>query len=382
MDALHGGDRAGGTEGQLLQLLTHLDPERYEPHLALFRSTQYIEEVESFPCPVEVLHIGKLLHPRSATKLLALRALVRRRQFPLVHVFLNDASIAAPFFCRIAGARVIASRRDMGFWYTPTNLRALRVSNRFVERMIANSEAVRRNVHQHEGYPEGRIEVVYNGHDADRFEAPAAEGFRRRFNIGPTDPIIGMVANFNPWKRHVDLLHAFARVRQRHPNAHLVFVGTGAMEPSVAAARTLGLGSAVHFIGGIANPVTIVKHFSVGVLCSESEGFSNAVIEYMGSGKPTVCTNVGGNPELIDDGETGFLVSPFDVPLLADRIGYLLDAPAAADAIGQQARLVAQRLTSRRMAEAHMALYDRVASTAAGVPIVAVNAVIGLLAIW
>ena len=362
MDAMYGGERIGGTEGQLLQLLTHLDRDRFDPHLMLFRSTPYIDDVQAFPCPVDVLQIRSLLSIPSAVKLLRLSAFVQRKGFRLVHTFLNDSAIAGPLFCRMGGARVIASRRDMGFWYTPANLKALRFSNCFVGRVIANSDAVRRNVHERERYPVARIEVFPNGHDPRRFDVEPLRGFRESLNIDPSDPIVGMVANFNPWKRHVDLIEAFAAVRQRHPRARLVFIGTGAMGPAHDAVRARGLESAVHFCGGMADAIPAVKHFTVGVLCSESEGLSNAVIEYMGCGKPTVCTNVGGNPEAVTDGESGFLVKPFDTQLLADRIDLLLARPQLRAEIGRRAHEAAQRFSSRHMAESHMKLYERMAT--------------------
>ena len=359
MDALEWGETAAGTEGQLMQLLTHLDRDRFEPRLAVFRPTAYTASGRTFPCPLTVLDIPKLLHASSVMKLARLSGHIRSSGVRVVHVFLNDASIAAPFFCRIGGARVVVSRRDMGFWYTKAALGALRVSNLFVSRIVTNSDAVRRNVHHREGYPLGRIDVVTNGHDPARFDVAPLEGFRERFNIGPADPVVGMVANFNPWKRHTDLVRAFARVRREHPSAHLVLVGTGATSETRALARELGLEGAVHVVEGVTEAIPVVKHFTVGVLCSESEGLSNAVIEYLGSGKPVVCTNVGGNVELVQEGETGFLLAPGDVDALADRITRLLAHPTMTAAMGQRAATVALRFTSRRMAESHMDLYHR-----------------------
>jgi glycosyltransferase involved in cell wall biosynthesis len=359
MDALYGGERIGGTEGQVLQLLTHLDRSRFEPRLALFRPTPYVEQAGALPCPVDLLHIDRLLAARTAVKLLRLSAFIRRTRTDLVHIFLNDAAVAGPLFCRLGGAKVIVSRRDMGFWYTETTLRVLRLTKWFVSRVIANSNAVRRNVHEREGYPLTQIDVCYNGHDPRRFDVEALKGFREARKIGPADPIVGMVANFNPWKRHVDLVEAFARVRQRHAHAHLVLVGTGAVDECRDAVRRCGIESFVHFCGGVTDPIPIVKHFNVAVLCSESEGFSNAVIEYMGAGKASVCTNVGGNAELLQDGETGFLINPFDVQSLADRISLLLATPDVAQRIGERALKVAHGLTSRRMVDAHLELYER-----------------------
>ena len=362
MDAFWCGDTVGGTEGQVLQLLTHLDRRRFDPHLAVFRPTPYTERPNALPCPVHVLQIGSLSKPDAAAKLLKLASFVRARRIALAHIFLNDAAIVAPLFCRLAGAQVVASRRDMGFWYTAGKLRALRVSNRFVARLVANSEAVRRNVHIHERYPADRIEVCYNGHDLSRFDVKPCAALRARFGIAHGDPIVGMVANFNPWKRHLDLVQAFAAVRRDHATAHLVLVGTGDTEPCRAAVRELGLERAVHFVGGIADAVPVIRHFDVGVLCSESEGLSNAVIEYMGAGKPTVCTNVGGNPEVVRDGHSGFLVAPGDISTLANRISGVLSNPVLAAAMGREARRAAEGLTVQRMTESYMDLYRRLAS--------------------
>ena len=95
-------------------------------------------------------------------------------------------------------------------------------------------------------------------------------------------------------------------------------------------------------MGHAAETIPIIKHFTVGVLCSESEGLSNAIIEYMGCGKPTICTNVGGNPELIIDGYSGFLVDAGDINTLADRIITILCNPSLAFKMGQNALKVAE----------------------------------------
>jgi len=366
LDAFWGGERVGGTEGQLLQLLELLDRDRFEPHVALFRPTSFLHELRAVASTVSVLSITKLRDPATALKLLKLASRVRAGRFQIAHVFLNDASLAAPFFCRLGGAEVVVSRRDMGFWYTSAQLAVLRVSNGFVSRIVTNSQAVKQNVHRRERYPLARIEVVYNGHRPGRFDVAPLSGFRERLNIGPSDPIVGMVANLNTWKRHDDLLRAFALVRARHPRAHLVLVGGGSRETSLRdTAHALGLESTVHFLGGVADVIPLVQHFTVGVLCSDSEGLSNAVLEYMSCGKPSVCTNVGGNGEIVTDGVTGFLVDPRDIESLADRIDRLLAQPDLCESMGRRASEASRWFTSQRMTERHMDLYERLTGPAA-----------------
>jgi glycosyltransferase involved in cell wall biosynthesis len=365
MDAFEGRSR-GGTEAQFVQLVAHLDRQRYSPAFAVFRPTDALRELEALRCPVHVLGILKLRQAGLPRQLLSLARFVRANEVRLVHIFLNDAALVAPFFCRLGGARVIVSRRDMGFWYTRGMLPFLRGSNVFVDRMIANSEAVKRNAHARERFPLARIDVIHNGFDPGRLDAPALPGLRERLGIGPSAPVVGMVAHFHEWKRHGDLLQAFAIARQRHPQAHLVMVGSGSPAAGLREmAQSLGCGPAVHFLGTVGDPVPIVRHFSVGVLCSEHEGLSNAIIEYMACGKPTVCTSVGGNVELIEQDATGFFIEPGDVGALARHLTRLLDDPDASREVGNRARAAAARLTSRAMADAHMRQYDGLLGPAA-----------------
>lgn len=350
----------GGTEGQLLELIQNLDRKRFEPLLAVFRPSDYLKE-HPFPCPVEVLHIGKLAHPGALLRLFRMSYSIRRSGVGMVHILLNDASIVAPFFCKVGGSKVAVSRRDMGFWYNGVNLAALKVSNLFVDRIVANSRAVQANVIQRESIPESNTAVIYNGHHSERFDLPPSSDFRKRYGIRSDDPVIGMVANLKPMKRQSDLIRAFAIVKGEIPNAHLVFVGGGQKEEALLGdlARSLQIEQNVHILGGISEVVPIVKHFDVGVLCSESEGLSNAIIEYMGCAKPTVCTRTGGNGELIDDGHNGFLVDVGDMKGMAGRILQLLSDPALAYTFGERARSrIHQQFSVQKMTDSYMDLYE------------------------
>ncbi|MPZ18383.1 MAG: glycosyltransferase [Luteitalea sp.] len=350
-----------GTEMQLLELLKGLDRARFDPSLVVFRPTPFVQAAESLPCPVSVLGVRRLASPRTWVRLPAFARGLRRSGVRLVHIFFNDASIIAPAFCRLGSARTVVGRRDMGFWYTPSNLRLLRISNHFVDAVVANSEAVKANVHRYEGVPLERIAVLRNGHDPARFHVQAEPHFRERLGIGSNDPVIGMVANLRPIKRHEDLLRAFAAVRGRHPRAHLVLVGTGPTErPLQALVGDLALTHCVHLLGAATDVIPIIKHLDVGVLSSESEGLSNAILEYLACGRPVVCTRVGGNPELVADGWNGFLVETGDVKAMADRIDRLLSDTALAQAMARRAtETFRSQFTSESMVAAHMELYDR-----------------------
>jgi len=350
----------GGTERQVLELILGLDRARYRPAFAALQTSNYIER-GNFPCEARVMNIHSVSAPTAIVKMLALAMDIRRSSIDLVHVYFNDAAVLAPFFSKMGGARVITSRRDMGFWYTPRVLRLLRISNRFVDRIAVNSQAVKANVTVTEGYPADRIEVLHNGMDGGRFETERDPGFRERLGIGSSDSIIGMVSNLYAVKRPEDLIRAVSLIRNRTPNVHLVLVGGGPreIEPLKELVGRAGVTGRVHFLGRVPDAIPIIKHFDVCVSCSESEGLSNSIIEYMGCAKPVVCTDTGGNPELVEDVKNGFLVRVGDVEDLARRIMEILQNETLRDALGRNGReRFLAEFTSDRMATAYMDMYD------------------------
>ena len=359
----------GGTERQVLELISGLDRTRYRPEFAALQSSGYLERGD-FPCEARVLNIHSVSGPSAMLKMLKLAMDIRRSNIELVHVYFNDAAVLAPFFCKLGGGRVITSRRDMGFWYTPRTLRLLRIANWFVDRIAVNSHAVKRNVTDMEGYPADRIEVLHNGMDGRRFESEKDPGFRERLGIGSADYIVGMVSNLYAVKRPEDLINAISLIRKNIGHVHLVLVGGGPIEiePLKEFVGRAGMTGNVHFLGRVPDAIPIIKHFDVCVSCSDSEGLSNSIIEYMGCAKPVVCTGVGGNPELVEDGANGFLVSVGDVKALVQRIQEILLNESLRFMLGQNGRnRFISEFTSDRMASAHMDMYDEVLNGRPGI---------------
>ena len=353
----------GGTERQVLELLLGLDRSRYRPVFVALQSSGYIERGD-FPCDTRVLNIHGVLGPQAVLKMLKLALDILRSNIELVHVYFNDAAILAPFFCKLGGARVITSRRDMGFWYTPRVVSALRVSNLFVDRIAVNSNAVKSNVVNVEKYPERRIKVIYNGLNENRMESDKEPYFRETYKIGQGDLIVGTVSNLYDVKRPKDLIQAFKAVNERMKRVHLVLVGGGPkeIEPLKMYADKLNIKKEfIHFTGRIKNPIAIIKHFDVCVSCSESEGLSNAIIEYMACAKPIVCTNVGGNPEIIRNGYNGFLVDMGSILHLTERICAVLSDNQLGKTLGEHGReLYLSEFTSDIMIKKYIELYDNV----------------------
>lgn len=366
------GNPQAGTEGQLLQLIQHLDRSRYEPAMTVLRRSEYIES-RQFPCPVNVLGIEKLASFRTIAKIVRYALALRWEGYQLVHCYFNDTALIAPFFMKLSGINVLVSRRDMGFWYTPYNLVVLRLVAPFVDRYVANSHAVKQRVQQQEWVSPDKIVVIYNGYTSlvEKDDQPAA--MANLPGIPDDALIVGIVANLKPIKRMDTLIEAFACISKYFSGAYLVIVGDKTtseaaytLEKLGALARHFGIEDRVVFTGQVRDSKLYIRRFTVAVLCSESEGFSNSIIEYLQAGRPTVCTDTGGNAEVIQTGRNGFLIPIGDSKALADYVIRLFSDRTLARRVGEAGYESVRAYTHTRMVAEQMACYDGVISANGG----------------
>jgi glycosyltransferase involved in cell wall biosynthesis len=358
------GPKGGGTEIQFVNLLESLDPDRVHAEIVVFRQSEYSNKLYNFPFKLDTLNISKILSVKTLFELIKLTIRIKREKIKIVHIYFNDTSIIAPFFCKLGGAKVIVSRRDMGFWYTKFNLKCLFISNLFVDQIIANSNAIKLNVHEKERFPFGNITVIYNGVNAVKFVNIIKGKLRNHVGNNGNDPIIGMVANLDKIKRHKDLIEAFSLILKDFPNAKLVLAGQGPEEGNLREmSKRLGILPKTYFLGNVDEVLSVIADFDVSVLCSESEGLSNAIIEYMGCGKPVICTNTGGNPELIIDGYNGYLLDVGDVDGIVERLQLTLSNSELLKELGENAvTSFKDKFNMDTMVSSHMDIYSNLLS--------------------
>jgi glycosyltransferase involved in cell wall biosynthesis len=147
------------------------------------------------------------------------------------------------------------------------------------------------------------------------------------------------VANLRAEKGHDVLIDAAVEVLRRMPAAHFDLVGAGPLLSSLRArAAARGVSGAFSFLGHQDDVAARLGEADMFALPSRSEAFPNAVLEAMAAGLPIVATNVGGIPELIEDGRTGLLVPPEDPMALADRLCRLMADPSLGARLGAAAR--------------------------------------------
>ncbi len=184
------------------------------------------------------------------------------------------------------------------------------------------------------------IEVIPNFVDPARFR-PNRGGLCHMFGAS-TDRMIVHVSNFRPVKRVMDVLAVFERVTRVIPS-RLVMIGDGP-DRSVAEAfcRDRRLRDRVFFLGNVPNLEEIVGASDLFLLPSEAESFGMAALEAMASEVPVIATNAGGLPEVVTDGETGFLLPVGDVDGMAARAIEIISDRALQDRLGRNGRHVAE----------------------------------------
>jgi len=241
--------------------------------------------------------------------------------------------------------------------------------NRFLSLRAAHVTAVcdftRRRLVEREGIAAGKIEVVYNGVDVERFEnRPGPAEARRRLGLGADARVIMQVGTFRPVKDQATALRAMCLVRKEDPLALLVFVGDGPDRPACERlARSLSLQQAVRFLGVRRDMPQVLSAADVFLLTSLSEAHSVSLLEAMACGLPIVATNVGGIPETVVDNETGLLAPAGDARAIARCLLRLLAQDDLRRRMGQAGlQRVRARFPRSRMHRRYMEIYCRLAA--------------------
>lgn len=221
-----------------------------------------------------------------------------------------------------------------------------------VSRAVAASMA-------HQGIPHARMRVIHNGIDlSDHRECAPVE-----LPIPPGAGCIGTVAHLAAKKGYSELLAAAARL----PEAHFVVVGEGGMRRRLARAANTSLRGRLHLLGFRDDIPALMRRFDVFCLPSRREPFGLVLLEAMAARRPVVAFDVGGVPEVVEHGVTGFLARPGSVDDLAGQLSRLLQDPELREGFGEAGfqRVRARFTLDRMVAEIQGMCCDEIARQSA-----------------
>jgi glycosyltransferase involved in cell wall biosynthesis len=231
-----------------------------------------------------------------------------------------------------------------------------------VDCFICASDAIRQMLIS-DGVPEARAVTVHEGIDLAHVAAAPQASLHEDFWLPHHAPIVGNVAALVPHKGQKHLIESAALVLRQVPDARFVIAGEGELRPALERQiKDRHLDKHVLLAGFRPDVLSLHKAFDVFAMSSVTEGLGTSLLDAMACGKPVVATSTGGIPEVVVDGETGFLVPPRDHEAMAEAIVRLLKDTALRARMGAAAiRRVREKFSADRMVQETLRVYRRVA---------------------
>ena len=288
---------------------------------------------------------------------------LRRRRVELVHTHNRMALIYGAPAGKLARAAVVHTKHGNN----PkggTRLIAGNLAGRCVDAFVAVSAETAAFARKRSEIDDRKLLVIPNGIELSRFHPdPAARArIRQELGIDPGAWVIGTVGRIATEKNHALLVRAIAPLLG--PQTRLVIAGDGELMPALRAlVESLPGGRFVHLLGARRDVPELLNAMDTFALSSDTEGLPLVVLEAMATALPVLSTRVGGVPNVLDEGETGFLVPVGDEAALRDRAAQLRADPTTNRAVGERARTAAvEKFSAERMQREYLALYARVLS--------------------
>lgn len=356
----------GGTQGHVAKLAPALARAGFDVRLYCLEEKGVLgEELERSGIPVTALGLRRLYGARSCISLLRVARTLRREKVSIVQSFLTSGRIFGTLAARLAGVPVVACgiRGEAVVFHQRRHRFFRRLTNRYSDLFLANSDAMKRKFIEAEGVEENRVAVIRNGVDLERFRSsiPTAAA-RERLGIAVEGRVVGYAGSLIPVKRVDVFLRAAGLVAETVPDARFLVVGSalshvdpGMGEKLRAQAEDMGIASRVIFLDFQKEIHLAYSAMDLLVLPSESEGMSNTLLEAMAVSLPVVASDLPENREVVADGRNGYLFPVGDHRVLAEKIIAVLDDPGLAARFGEE---------SRRLVEQSFGLKGMVAATA------------------
>ncbi len=338
----------GGAQRNTLDTVAALDRREFAVGLACADEGELLHEARALPDVglFELRHLRREVRPWSDVRALSeLRRAIRVFRPQVVHTHSSKAGILGRLAARREGVPLVVHSIH-GFGFGPHQPGPVRLVFLAAERLAAPWTTAfiavsKRNLE--EGirlglFPAEKARVIRSGIDLKPFvEHRGGDVVRRELGIPPTAPLVAQIACFKPQKAPERFVEVAARLAPRFPEAHFLLVGDGVLRGRLERLRReAGLDSRLHLPGWRRDVPGVLDAATVVTLTSRFEGLPRVLVEALAAGVPVVAMSVDGVPEVVRDGENGFLLPEGDVAGVAERTGRILADGAL------RARLVAR----------------------------------------
>jgi len=350
----------GGAQEHLYSLATRMDTARYDVSVVALSPGSAVRKLQRAGIPVLVIDEAD-----DAICVGALAAHLAEVRPDIVHAHMFRAETVA--------TRAVLALAEIGHRrpYLVSTVHSSRVRHEtdkdvlreltpHMDRLIAVSRAIEQKIRD-EGRDTVPVTLIYNGVDLERYDhQEACCTLPEEYGMEPGSQIVGVVARLEPEKGHPTLVEAWPKVLRAVPDSYLLIVGEGSRRDALEAqARELRIAHRVVFTGRRDDVPAVTAALDVAVLPSYREAQGLTILEAMALSRPVVASDVGGIPEMIEDGKTGLLVPPHDADALAAAIVRLLTNHPLADTLGRAGHdMVHDRFCIELMVSATESIYD------------------------
>jgi glycosyltransferase involved in cell wall biosynthesis len=348
----------GGAEMLVSRIASGLDQARFRSIIGLFDLGWLKDRCEILGFPAFVIPMKSQWDFRWIVQCCRL---VRQQNVSLIHAHEFRANAFGALVARLCGVPLVGTVHGKNYY--PDHAKR-RMAYRWVSRtanMVAVSHDLRSFLEERIGIAHGRVTVIHNGVDMIEHGSLAQERWlRSELGVDQEEFVIGIVGSLYPVKGHACLFHAMKTVVAHRPKTRLLVIGQGELEQTLRQmVSELEIEQVVSFLGLRDDVPRILPLLDLFVLPSLSEGLSVALLEAMSAGVPVIASNVGGNPEIIANEETGYLVPPQEPDALAASIIKLMGNQESAKVLGERGRKwVAREYTTERMLQRYQDLYE------------------------
>lgn len=379
----------GGAQEIVRTLSEHFLKEGLQPVVCAFKDGPLRSEIERFGIPVEIVpdrRYSVVALPRFIKELIRIRrnllSLVDKYKINVIHTQLLRSLDFLVLSLRL-------DRKVLVFWSIHNEKFTLReehlprykwllgikkwghrvlykIGSRWVSGIIVVAEDVRKEVVGYFGELEGKITLIINSVDINRYQTPGdRKKIRHELGIDETSPVMALVATFKVQKGHRYLIDAMSIVCEKFPGLHLLFIGDGELRNELKEqVYSLNLEKQIHFLGIRKDVPGLLSASDYFVLPSLWEGLPMALLEAMASGLPVIATDVSGTREVVVNEKSGILVEPGNVSQLADAMILFLSDPDKAKTMGNFGyRRVVEHFSVEKQTRDHIALYHRCLET-------------------
>ncbi len=359
-----------GSERNLFTLSLGLSKSGHQTIIFILCFSSLKDKLEDKGIRVYDLNVRKIYNFHGLKQIIKIIRFVKREKIDIIVTYHEISDITGFIIGMATGVPVISNRRDMGFQLKRRHVLIYKIINRYFNKIITNSEAIKSMIVKKQNISPSKILTIYNGLDLSIFNKPLnIRSLKDELSIKADDKVVGKIASIRPIKGHKYFIEAAYLVLKEIPNTKFILVGCDAMESKAyfeslkKQINELGMNDNFVYLGYRSDIPQILSIMDISVLSSLSEGFSNTIIESMFAGVPVVATDVGGNSEAIDNKINGYLVPPADSKRLAECIINLLKYPNLAKIMGANGRKKVKELFSLDiMLKKHLDLYKQVIS--------------------